>query len=297
MVEQQLGAIKFSIHRHSELIEGKGVQTPLLEPFVFKRRNQYMILYSGVDSSIHYVDNKRVMIPAKSALFLGPDRLTHFHDDAQAELHVIQFTDLFYNRNSKDAQLLLNSPLFHHFAALYMTSSSDERIPYIEELINLMYICQEQIEKGIFNELAHNSLKHIILLGSLHHNRSVTVSFEESVDSRLLLEFKELLDKHYVNEKTVLFYTEKLNITDKRLTQASKNLLNCSPKELITKKIMDEAKWQLLYTSKSIKEIAGDLGYFDEQNFSAFFLKNEGIRPKNFVAKHRQNEVSDFNTI
>ena len=51
---------------------------------------------------------------------------------------------------------------------------------------------------------------------------------------------------------------------------------------IITEKIVLKAKWELLHTADSVKEIAYKLGFNDEFYFSRFFKKHIALSPSEF---------------
>ena len=60
----------------------------------------------------------------------------------------------------------------------------------------------------------------------------------------------------------------------------AKSHFNKTLTDLIAERIIIEAKRELYLTSKSVKEIAYDLGYDDEHYFSRFFKKNADVSPQ-----------------
>jgi YesN/AraC family two-component response regulator len=64
------------------------------------------------------------------------------------------------------------------------------------------------------------------------------------------------------------------------LARIAKNYFNKTLTNLITERIIIEAKRELFLTNKSIKEVAYELGYDDEYYFSRFFKKNANISPQ-----------------
>jgi AraC-like DNA-binding protein len=56
---------------------------------------------------------------------------------------------------------------------------------------------------------------------------------------------------------------------------------------VIHDRIHIEAKRQLLFTQKIVKEIAFELGFEDITSFSRFFKNKEGQSPKEFREKNR----------
>ena len=80
---------------------------------------------------------------------------------------------------------------------------------------------------------------------------------------------------HSANE-----YANMLAITPKALTRLTKAHFNKTLTDLISERIIIEAKRELYLTNKTIKEIAYELGYNDEYYFSRFFKKNANLSPQ-----------------
>src|SRR5690606_37226070 len=146
---------------------------------------------------------------------------------------------------------------------------------------------QKNKNKDIYSNLAHNVIQQSLILGTIQSQKTSYLNFMEDKDNILVLNFRNLLNEHFRAEKSVQSYAEQLNVTEKRLNKATKQIFDLSAKEVITKKVMKEAKWQLIYSQDSIKEIAVNLGFLEEHNFSSFFLKNEGMRPKQFRTTYK----------
>ncbi len=73
-----------------------------------------------------------------------------------------------------------------------------------------------------------------------------------------------------------------LNISPKALAKITKNHFNKTLTNLISERIIIEAKRDLYLTNKPIKEIAYGLGYTDESYFSRFFKINTDVSPQMF---------------
>ncbi|TJZ60396.1 helix-turn-helix transcriptional regulator [Sphingobacterium olei] len=92
--------------------------------------------------------------------------------------------------------------------------------------------------------------------------------------------FLELVKKHFRTDKKVAQYSTKMRITEKILNRSTKLTFNYSPKELIHFEIIQAANELLLYSDLSIKEISYQLGFEEDNNFSAFFKKHTGRTPR-----------------
>ena len=71
-----------------------------------------------------------------------------------------------------------------------------------------------------------------------------------------------------------------LDISPNALAKIVKTHLNKTLTELITERIIVEAKRELYFTNKTIKEIAYHLGYTDEFYFSRLFKSHTDISPQ-----------------
>jgi YesN/AraC family two-component response regulator len=96
----------------------------------------------------------------------------------------------------------------------------------------------------------------------------------------ILQNLKEAIEKDFKSKHTPHDYAVLLNISPNALAKITKNHFNKTLTNLITERIIIEAKRELYLTNKSIKEIAYELGYDDEFYFSRFFKKNTDIAPK-----------------
>jgi AraC-like DNA-binding protein len=96
----------------------------------------------------------------------------------------------------------------------------------------------------------------------------------------ILQNLKEAIEKDFKSKHTPNDYASLLNISPNALAKITKKHFNKTPTNLITERIIIEAKRELYLTNKSVKVIAYELGYNDEYYFSRFFKKNTDISPQ-----------------
>jgi len=96
----------------------------------------------------------------------------------------------------------------------------------------------------------------------------------------ILQSLKEFIEKDFKKKHSPSDYAEALNISQKALAKITKSYFNKTLTELISERIIIEAKRELYLTKKTIKEIAYELGYDDEHYFSRFFKTNAEISPQ-----------------
>ena len=96
----------------------------------------------------------------------------------------------------------------------------------------------------------------------------------------ILQNLKEAIEKDFKSKHTPKDYAVLLSISPNALAKITKTHFNKTLTNLITERIIIEAKRELYLTNKSIKKVAYELGYDDEYYFSRFFKKNVNISPQ-----------------
>jgi AraC family transcriptional activator of pobA len=102
-----------------------------------------------------------------------------------------------------------------------------------------------------------------------------------------LMQFEDLIEVNFKSEKFVKEYAFKLNITEKHLNRIVKSCIGKTSTQLISERIILEAKRMLIYSKLNVTQIGEELGYFDNSYFVRFFKKNVGITPFAFLIKYK----------
>lgn len=101
----------------------------------------------------------------------------------------------------------------------------------------------------------------------------------------ILGDLTSAIETHYKTLHQAGNYEKLLHVSTAVLNKASKQYFRKTLTELIAERLIIEAKRQLYLTTKTVKEIAFELGYNDEFYFSRFFKKNAGVSPQVFREK------------
>src|SRR5690606_7693428 len=97
--------------------------------------------------------------------------------------------------------------------------------------------------------------------------------------SDVLHNLVDSIEKNYSELHAPKDYADVLCGSTKTLAGIVKKYLQQTPSSLISNRIIIEAKRELYLTSKPLKQIAANLGYNEEYNFSRFFKRKEGVFP------------------
>jgi AraC family transcriptional regulator, transcriptional activator of pobA len=109
-------------------------------------------------------------------------------------------------------------------------------------------------------------------------------------DNELVLAFRQLIEKHHRDHWNCDGYCKILGVTQRRLLTASKHVTGKFPKTLIHESVMREAHASLIYSSKSISEIAYALGFPSATYFSHFYKRNAGVSPRRALKRLGRSE-------
>ena len=130
--------------------------------------------------------------------------------------------------------------------------------------------------------LLKNLVQHFLLRAEREKRKSGYEDIKKGPDLDYILLFRDLLEQYFTQSKNVSYYAERLHISEKRLGQATRNILGKTPKVLIDERVLLEAKRRLVHEHQSIKELGYSLGFEEPTNFVKFFKKHTLLTPLEF---------------
>ncbi|CAN0628377.1 AraC family transcriptional regulator, transcriptional activator of pobA [Burkholderia multivorans] len=123
------------------------------------------------------------------------------------------------------------------------------------------------------------------LLVQIARLRSVHEAVPPAASSRKAAQierFRTLVDERFRTRAPVDWYAGELGITAGQLSRLCREALGLSSLDVINARIVREAQRELVYTTKSVKQLAAALGFDDEAYFARFFKKHTGQSPTAF---------------
>ena len=98
----------------------------------------------------------------------------------------------------------------------------------------------------------------------------------------ILNQYQQLINKFYLEKKTVEEYASLLGITPNHLNDVIKQVTGKTARSFIVERILLEAKNLLTHTQIDIADISHNLQFDEPTNFSKFFKKYVGLTPLQF---------------
>jgi len=105
----------------------------------------------------------------------------------------------------------------------------------------------------------------------------------------MIRRFNILVEKHYRNFHQVSDYAPLLHKSPKTLYNTFSKYSDNTPLTLINERLLLEARRLLLFSDKTVEEIAYELGFNEAGHFSKFFTKNKGLSPIKFKKETLRN--------
>ena len=108
-----------------------------------------------------------------------------------------------------------------------------------------------------------------------------------------VIRFTEHLENHFMENHSVNFYANLLNLHPNYLNTLLKKHTGFTAKETIQRRLLLEIKYLLHTTSLSIKEISSRLSFNDPNYLTTFFSKAEKITPLQYRTLVSQSTGDD----
>lgn len=159
---------------------------------------------------------------------------------------------------------------------------------------NLIFDCYEKIKQ----ELSRSIDKHsrTLIVSNIELLLNYCVRFydrqfitREHVNKGVLQKFEELLNDYFNSDKpreiglpSVSYCADQLNLSANYFGDLIKKDTGKSAQEYIQLKLMDIAKEKIFDASKSVSEIAYELGFKYPQHFSRSFKQHVGVSPNEY---------------
>ena len=226
------------------------------------------------------IDGITSIFPAQSILPLMVNQSFTFEKTEQ--IIAWQYNRNFYCIVDHDKEVSCVGFLFYGSADT-MFINLDEQQQRKLNLLLQVFIDEFEDKDIIQRDMLQMILKRlIIIITRLAKKQYLTNQALTNDKLDVLRKFNLMVENNYRKQHTVQFYAGQLYKSPKTLANYFALYNHKSPLAVIQERIILEAKRLLLYTDKSAKEIAYDLGYDDAAYFSNFFKKQSGLSPSDF---------------
>ncbi|WP_455587019.1 helix-turn-helix domain-containing protein [Bacteroides sp.] len=221
-------------------------------------------------------------------VFIAPGQVVGFENNGevfQPKGYALVFhPDLL--RGTSLARAMKNYTFFSYEANEALHLSEQERHIVIDCINNIELELQRGIDKHSKVLIASNIELLLNYCTRFYDRQFIT---RENVNKDILTKFEEVLNGYFQSDKpqdiglpSVQFCADQLHLSANYLGDLIKKETGKSAQEHIQLKLMDVAKERMFDTSKSVSEIAYELGFKYPQHFSRLFKKRMGCSPNEY---------------
>lgn len=247
--------------------------------------DMYRIYFSEGDAQSLVLDKQDLSLNAGQLLAISPAEEVVFPD--YARVRSMAFHHDFFCVRVKRTEVYCDGVVFNRVSGAPIISLPEP------ECDLLRYHFQEMSEiirlgSTFSQERVINILRSLLLqaadykLQALEKQEGMPPSGRRVSD--LVLRFQDLLELHYLDRKSVEFFSDALGVTPTTLNRRLKAELGQTVTQAVNDRIAVAARVELRSGEKSVKEVAIDLGFDDPLYFSRFFKKQFGSSPSYYFS-------------
>lgn len=247
-----------------------------------QRLNYYSLIWIQKGNGVLKVDFSEYDFDKNMLLSFSPYQPFMISAKSSISAVVIYFHPDFFCIHKHHNEVACHGVLFNNIYNSPMVQVEEKATVSFEMIIEE---CKDEMKKSALAqcELLISYLKIFLITASRLKTKQDTESQNELTNKEepfILQNLKNYIESHYKTKHSASDYANMLAITPKALTRLTKAHFNKTLTNLISERIIIEAKRELYLTNKTVKEIAYELGYNDEYYFSRFFKKNADVSPQ-----------------
>lgn len=251
------------------------------------RHDFYATILFTQGKGIHEIDFQKYDVSPGSLFFMSPGQIHSWELSADIDGYIFFCSQDFYEIHYVN-QKLRTFPFFgsvHFPRKLQLDDDYLKEYIYIIHKLENEYHSQNFMKNGLILSLLSQVFIHSTRLFSKdfdHLSSSVGLSYFKHYQ-----DFEDLVEEHFTKEKSVAFYASLMDISPKHLNRIMQTVVRKTATDLITERVVLEAKRMLIYLDESLGEIAFRLGYEEYSYFVRVFRKSSGMTPTQFIKMYK----------
>jgi len=247
--------------------------------------NFYLCVIFTEGTGSHEIDFNSYNINPGKVFFLKPGQ-THFWEfKTKPKGYIFFHSQEFYEMKFLD-HTLNSFPFFYSYQNSPLLELSHKNTNELK--LKFQEVYEEYLNHNIYRELKIINIINSIYI-ELTRAYTANVSLEKLAStnySKTLENLENLINNHFYTEKSPRFYANKLNITTKHLNRVVKKMINKTTSQLISERVILEAKRLIVHSDNNLAGIANTLDFSDYAYFSKIFKSKIGVTPIEFKKKY-----------
>lgn len=219
---------------------------------------------------------------APAIFTIAPGRIRKFTDlGSEYDAKIFFFRKEIFMEGQADINFLDKLDFFEK-TGQQVKSLSPDQFKEFQTLFRLIH--KKSGENNLHTSAIIRSLIYIILyeIDEIHQEQIQETTSGTEAHNHILAQFKMLLAEHFIEERGVTFYAEKMFLTPKYFSTVIKEISGKTAGKWINEMILLESKVRLQNMENTVAGIAYDLNFSDPSHFGRFFKKHTGISPSEY---------------
>lgn len=251
----------------------------------------YHIFLLGGEGKI-FVDFVEYDFKGKTVFFTSPFQNIQILSKTNIKIQMLSFHGDFYCIEFHKKEVACNGLLFNNIYLFPHFSLTESTFNEISDYFSK--IKEINPSEDFSGAVLRSYLQLILAICSKVKSKFLPEKDLIKKDFTELKDFQNLVEQHFLVEKSPAFYADLLHISPNALSKKIKAEFKKTPSQIIQERVILEAKKQIHLTRKPMKEIAAALNFEDEFYFSKYFKKHTGISPTQFREEAGISVVADL---
>ncbi len=239
----------------------------------------------GADQKVA-VDEDEVTLRSNHVIILSLSQSFRFTNPR--DIVALQFNRDFYCILDHDHEVSCSGLLFYGKRENPIICLSEEQQEKHKLLFQVFLDEFNEEDDNLKTEMLRIVLKRLIVKLTRTYKSQENLDALNDSDMDLIRKFNVLVEQHFKKYHQVQDYADLIHKSPKTISNLFSKYSDRSPLQTIHERIYLEAKRLLIYTDKTTKEIAYELGFQDIPGFSRFFKKNTKMAPSKYRAEQRK---------
>ncbi|MDN5199884.1 AraC family transcriptional regulator [Fulvivirgaceae bacterium BMA10] len=243
-------------------------------------RDFFNIIWIKEGRAKYHIDFSAFEIKQESVFFLNPGQVFTVESEEVKSGYRIAFSQDFYCVETNHKEIACNGLLFNNIYENPFIVLSNDQCHILQEIIDKLI--DEFEQSGAAHGEMLNALLKQFLIKATRFKVEQQEPHAKDDDHDIVLKFSQLVEKHFREKHAVSDYADMLGISPKTLSKKFLLLKQRKPSDFVKDRLILEAKRELHFSDRSIKEIAYGLGFEDPAYFVRFFKKITNKTPKTY---------------
>jgi AraC family transcriptional regulator, transcriptional activator of pobA len=255
------------------------------------RQQYYEIVWLKNGSGNHIIDTFNYPYSGSILFMLSPGQLHQIHPMEKGDGYVIKFLPSLFSDNKDLDEYLIKTGLFDNIQSEPLIKLNSSIHSALEDVIKKMeaeFNAEEDDKEKIMLAYLKILITHISRLKKINITKTAAAL---DVNFSLFQKYKVEVEKNFKVIHSVQEFAKRLSTQARTLNSLAKKYTGKTAGNIIADRIVLEAKREIYYNTKTIKEIGYELGFSDPAYFTRFFKKQIGVSPQEFKVNDSSSTI------